>query len=38
LLLTQGIFKEEEPLYLRSLAVREKRLGPEHPAIATALN
>ncbi|CAN0158071.1 unnamed protein product, partial [Discosporangium mesarthrocarpum] len=38
LLEKQGKCEEAEPLYLRSLAVGEKRLGPEHPAIATAPN
>ncbi len=27
-----------EPLYQRSLAIREKALGPEHPDVATSLN
>ncbi len=26
-----------EPLYRRSLAIWEKALGPEHPAVATSL-
>ena len=28
---TQGRYVEAEPLYRRSLAIREKALGPEHP-------
>jgi tetratricopeptide (TPR) repeat protein len=27
-----------EPLYRRSLAIREKSLGPDHPDVAAALN
>ena len=27
-----------EPLHKRSLAILEKALGPEHPAVATSLN
>jgi hypothetical protein len=34
----QGRLAEAEPLYRRSLAIREKVLGPEHPDVATALN
>lgn len=34
----QGKYEEAEPLYERSLAIREKALGPDHPAVATALN
>ncbi len=34
----QGHYAEAEPLYKRSLAIREKALGPEHPAVATSLN
>ena len=33
----QGRYAEAEPLYQRSLAIREKALGPEHPAVATSL-
>src|SRR5262249_21521930 len=29
---------DAEPLYKRSLAIREKALGPDHPSVATALN
>ncbi|CAM9388601.1 unnamed protein product, partial [Discosporangium mesarthrocarpum] len=34
---THGHFEDAEPLYQRSLAVREKVLGPEHPVVATTL-
>jgi Tetratricopeptide repeat len=34
----QGRYGEAEPLYLRSLAIREKALGPDHPDVATVLN
>ena len=34
----QGRLAEAEPLYRRSLAIREKILGPEHPDVAGALN
>ena len=33
----QGKYAEAEPLYKRSLAIREKALGPEHPKVATSL-
>ncbi|MFP6869130.1 MAG: tetratricopeptide repeat protein [Nitrospinota bacterium] len=33
----QGRYKEAEPLYLRSLAIREKALGPGHPDVAQSL-
>ncbi len=33
----QGRYAEAEPLYKRSLAIREKALGPQHPHIATIL-
>ena len=33
----QGKYVEAEPLYKRSLAIREKALGPEHPNVATSL-
>jgi tetratricopeptide (TPR) repeat protein len=33
----QGRYAEAEPLHKRSLAIREKALGPEHPDVATAL-
>jgi tetratricopeptide (TPR) repeat protein len=35
---SQGRHAEAEPLYLRSLSIREKALGPEHPDVATDLN
>ena len=31
----QGRYAEAEPLYKRSLAIREKGLGPDHPDTAT---
>ncbi len=33
----QSHHAQAEPLYQRSLAIREKVLGPEHPAVATSL-
>jgi tetratricopeptide (TPR) repeat protein len=34
----QGSYAEAEPLYLRSLKIREKHLGEEHPDTSTSLN
>ncbi|MFM8294706.1 MAG: tetratricopeptide repeat protein, partial [Microcystaceae cyanobacterium] len=34
----QGKYAEAEPLVLRSLAIREKQLGENHPDVATSLN
>ncbi len=34
----QGSYSKAEPLYLRSLKIREKALGLEHPSVATSLN
>ncbi|MCB1512661.1 MAG: CHAT domain-containing protein, partial [Hyphomicrobiaceae bacterium] len=34
----QGSFAAAEPLYRRSLAIREKALGPGHPDVANTLN
>lgn len=34
----QGKYEKAESLYDRSLAIREKTLGPDHPAVATVLN
>jgi Tfp pilus assembly protein PilF len=34
---SQGQYAQAEPLYKRSLAIMEKALGPEHPAVATSL-
>jgi tetratricopeptide (TPR) repeat protein len=34
----QGRYGEAEPLYKRSLAIREKALGPKHPDVALSLN
>ena len=33
----QSHYAEAEPLHKRSLAIREKTLGPEHPGVATSL-
>ncbi len=33
----QGRYAEAEPLYQRALAICEKVLGLEHPAVATSL-
>ena len=37
-LLYQGKYDEAGQLYERSLAIREKAYGPDHPAVASALN
>jgi CHAT domain-containing protein/Tfp pilus assembly protein PilF len=34
----KGDYAKAEPLYQRSLALREKSLGPDHPDVATSLN
>jgi tetratricopeptide (TPR) repeat protein len=34
----QGNYEAAEPLYRRSLAIREQVLGPDHPATAASLN
>ena len=34
----QGKLAEAEPYYQRSLAIREKSLGPDHPDVAESLN
>ena len=34
---TQGAYAKAEPLYQRSLKIREKSLGPEHPGLAQSL-
>jgi tetratricopeptide (TPR) repeat protein len=34
----RGKYVEAEPLYKRSLAIREKVLGPDHPDVAASLN
>ncbi len=34
----QGRYAEAGPLYERSLAIREKNRGPDHPNVATVLN
>jgi tetratricopeptide (TPR) repeat protein len=35
---SQGKYNEAEPLYLRSLSIRENQLGKNHPNVATSLN
>jgi tetratricopeptide (TPR) repeat protein len=34
---SQGRYADAEPLYKRTLAIEEKSLGPEHPAVANTL-
>jgi tetratricopeptide (TPR) repeat protein len=34
----RGRYTDAEPIYQRALAIRERALGPEHPAVATSLN
>ncbi len=34
----KGEYAEAERLYRRSLAIREKALGPDHPEVATSLD
>ena len=34
---SQGQYAKAEPLYKRALAIWEKALGPEHPAVAFTL-
>eukprot|EP00752_Nemacystus_decipiens_P017370 g15565.t2 len=34
----QGNYDDAKPLYERSLAIREKVLGPDHPDVASSLN
>lgn len=34
----QGKYDEAGPLYERSLAIREKTLGPDHPDVAESMN
>ncbi|MEO1610090.1 MAG: alpha/beta hydrolase, partial [Pseudomonadota bacterium] len=34
----QGRYAEAEPLYKRSLSIREKALGPDHPDVGQSLN
>ena len=33
----QGMYEEAEPLFKRSLAIKAKVLGPDHPSVATSL-
>jgi tetratricopeptide (TPR) repeat protein len=35
---TKGDYEQAKPLYERSLAIREKVFGKEHPSVATSLN
>jgi len=37
-LVDQGRYAEAEPLFRRSLAIRKKKLGPDHPYVAISLN
>lgn len=37
-LVVQGKYAEADSLYLRSQAIREKLLGPEHRDVAQSLN
>ena len=34
----QGRYAEAEPLFKRSLAIKEKAFGPDHPDVALSLN
>ena len=34
----RGRYAEAEPLYQRSVAIKEQALGPDHPSLATSLN
>jgi hypothetical protein len=34
----QGRYAQAEPLFKRSLAIRVKALGPDHPDVATSQN
>jgi hypothetical protein len=34
----QGRYADSEPLYRRSLAIREKTIGADHPYVARLLN
>lgn len=38
LLVVQGNYGQAEGLFKRSLAIREKALGPDHPAVVTSSN
>ena len=38
LVAAQGDYEGAKPLYERSLAIREKVLGPDHPHVASSLN
>ncbi len=35
---SQGRYSEAEPLFVRSLSIREQQLGADHPDVATSLN
>ena len=34
----QGDYSQAEPSFKRSLAIRKKALGPDHPDVAASLN
>ncbi|GFO74223.1 hypothetical protein BPLS_P0766 [Bathymodiolus platifrons methanotrophic gill symbiont] len=34
----QGLYEQAEPLYQRTLEIREKAFGAEHPNVAASLN
>ena len=36
--LRQGKYEQAEPLYQRSLSIKEKNLGPDHPSLTFTLN
>ena len=36
--MTTGRYAQAEPLLKRSLQIRETKLGPDHPDVATTLN
>ena len=37
LYLALDLYEQAEPLFKRSLAIKEKALGPDHPNVATSL-
>lgn len=36
--LSQGKYKEAEPLYLRAISIKETTLGEDHPNVSTGLH
>lgn len=38
MLVLQGKYCEADPLYLRTIEIGEKTLGPDHPTVAIRLN